>query len=144
MFKQIVLDDDLRSTIKRIFDLDLDVDGGFGYTKNSATILKKNDPQLVKIIFNLAHMRAYIEMNLMQEKSTRYGSINLIEKERSEEDDFLKITYEVSAMLESDYAKFIDEYKQNYEKDGFDLEDHFNRIKEATLKRDIEYWYKLV
>jgi hypothetical protein len=144
MFKQIVLEEDLRSTIKRVFDLDLDIAGGFGYTKESATVLKKSDPQLHKIIFNLAHMRAYIEMNLMQEKSTRYGSINLIEKERKEEGDFLQITYEVSAMLESDYAKFIDEYKQNYEEEGFDLEDHFNRRKEATLKRNIEYWYQLV
>jgi len=144
MFKEIVLDDDLRSIIKRIFDLDLDIDGGFGYTKESATILKSDEPQLQKIIFNLAHMRAYIEMNLMQDKSNRYGSINLIEKTRSEEGDFLKITYEISAMLESDYAKFIDEYKQNYEKDGFDLEDHFNRRKKATLKRNIEYWYQLV
>jgi len=144
MFKEVVLKEDLKMTIKRIFDLDLDIDGGCGYTKESATVLKKNDPQLIKIIFNLAHMRAYIEMNLMQEKSTRYGSINLIEKERKEEGDFLKITYEVSAMLESDYANFIDEYKQNYEKEGFDLEDHFNRRKKATLTRNIEYWYQLV
>ena len=45
-------------------------------------------------------------------------------------------------MLESDYAKFIDEYKDGYGKEGFDIQDHFKRREEATLKREVVYWVK--
>ncbi len=53
-----------------------------------------------------------------------------------------KVSYEVSAMKESDYASFIQEYKDNFEKSDFDMEGHFKRRKEATLKREIVYFFK--
>ncbi len=91
-------------------------------------------------------MRAYIEMNMTLPEEERYGSINPkeIERESFSEADSLydKVTYEVSGMKENLYADFINEYKNNAEKPGFDLADHFNRRKEATLKRTVVHWFE--
>jgi hypothetical protein len=94
-----------------------------------------------------APMRAYIEMNMTLTKEERYGSINPHEIKREEirEADLVydKVTYEVTGMKEDLYAFFIDEYKANSEKPDFDLADHFNRRKEATLKRTVEHWFEI-
>ncbi len=142
MFKELKVDSDLSSMIERVYDRKLDVSGGWGYSKEDATIIHnlQNNP-INQFEYNLAHMRAYLEMNITQPKENRYSNINLIEKDRQKIDGYDLVSYEVSGMLEDEYASFIDEYKDGYGNAEFDLEDHFARRKKSTLTRVVEYWF---
>ncbi|SFZ98180.1 hypothetical protein MNB_SV-5-737 [hydrothermal vent metagenome] len=86
-------------------------------------------------------------MNMTQDKEDRYGSINVNEtsREQVKEDVYIyeKVTYVITAMKEDIYAEFIDEYKEKYGKDDFDLDEHFRKRKEATLTRTITYWFEV-
>ena len=149
LFKQIPSDEPITEVIKAAFDTDLPVEGGWGYTRDLATVLTGNPQGLpvTQLEHMLASMRAYLEMNMTLPKEERYGSINLNEKSREEvvegEKLYHKVTYEITAMKEDTYAAFIDEYKEGYGKDGFDMEAHFQRRKEATLVRLEPYWFEV-
>jgi predicted small secreted protein len=148
-FKQIVANNDLKKVIKSAFDTDLALNGAWGYTKPFATILEANEnhiplPQLEHMIIS---MRTYLEMNMTLEKEARYGSINVneISREQIQEKDMVydKVTYEITAIREDIYTKFINEYKEGYGTEDFDLNKHFERRKEATLKRVVIHWFEV-
>jgi len=77
------------------------------------------------------------------EAEERYAAINLNELHREVEGAYEKVSYEISAMREVEYNVFIKEYKENLEKKEFDINDHFAKRKEATLKREVVYWFKM-
>jgi len=148
-FTPISSDEKIATLIEAAFDTKLPVVGGWGYHKDDATIIQSNPNNLPlsQIEHMLASMRAYLEMSITQPEPQRYGSINLNEKERETitEDDrcYHKVIYEISAMKESDYATFIEEYKEGYGSDDFNMEAHFQRRKEATLIRHEPYWFEV-
>ena len=133
--------------IKSAFDTDLEVNGAWGYTQSLATVIEHTDLPILQLEHTLASMRAYIEMNMTQEKKDRYGSINLNEtsREQIQKDGstYDKVTYEITAMKEETYALFINEYKEGYGTEVFDLNEHFKRRKEATLSRVIIFWFNV-
>lgn len=146
-FKTINSDAPIKEVIRSAFDADLAVNGGWGYTKELATTIQNTkEMPIEQFEHTLTTMRAYIEMNMTLAQEDRYGSINPKEIAREEITEsglrYDKVTYEVSAMKEDIYASFINEYKENAEKPDFDLTDHFNRRKEATLKRIVEHWFE--
>ena len=144
-FKEIVAEEDLQNFIKVAFNADLKVSGGWGYTKPLATVIEEeNQGSIAQIEFTLATMRAYLEMNMTLEENERYGAINLNEVSRVTDGDYEKVIYAISAIKELEYKKFIDEYKENSENPNFDMAGHFNRRKEATIKREVVYWFKIV
>jgi len=139
----------IKEVIHAGFDADLPLSGGWGYRKTDATVIESlpDTVSLTQLEHMIASMRAYLEMNMTLPKEARYGSINLNEKQREiiEEDEriFHRVTYEISAMKEELYATFIDEYKEGYGKETFDLEEHFKRRHEATLIRVEPYWFEV-
>ena len=144
-FKEIEAEEDLQNFIQVAFNANFKVSGAWGYTKALSTIIEQgNEGSVAQLEFTLATMRAYLEMNMTLEEETRYGAINLSEISRESEDEYEKVIYEISAMKELEYKKFIAEYKENSEKPDFDMTEHFNRRKEATLKREVIYWFKVV
>ncbi len=149
LFKQIPSDEPISEVIKAAFDTDLPVEGGWGYTQELATVFTGNPQGLpaAQLEHMLASMRTYLEMNMILPKEKRYGSINLNEKSREEivegEKLYHKVMYEITAMKEDTYAAFIDEYKEGYGKEDFDMEAHFQRRKEATLTRLEPYWFEV-
>ena len=147
IFQQIISNHDLKEVIKSAFDTDLEVNGAWGYTQALATVIEKTDIPILQLEHTLASMRAYIEMNMTQEKEERYGSINVneITREQCEEDRqvYDKVSYEITAMKEDIYASFINEYKEGYGTEDFDINEHFKRRKEATLTRVITYWFEV-
>ena len=147
-FKQLIDENDLREIIKSSFDMDLSINGGWGYSQSDTTLIEDlNNMPLVQFEHTFASMRAYGEMNMSLPEEERYGSINVNEKIRDTIEEsgriYDKVIYEISAMKESDYAVFIDEYKEGYGKENFDMEDHFQRRKEATLKREVTHWFDI-
>ena len=148
-FQEIAADSDLKTVIRSAFDTDLPVRGAWGYSQSQATIIEANPTEipLPQLEHMLASMRAYLEMNMTRSEEQRYGSINVNELERETVSEkglaYHKVSYEVTAIPESLYASFIDEYKENYGKEGFDLARHFQKRKEATLTRLIIHWFEV-
>ncbi len=146
-FQQIDTDNDIREVIKSAFDLELNIDGGWGYDKDSALIIHASPMPLMQLQHTLASMRAHLEMNMTLPKENRYGAINVNEINRDEKEFNIRkydiITFEISAMLEGAYAKFIAEYKEGQELVDFDIKEHFERRKEETLIRQEVFWFDI-
>jgi len=148
-FKPITSSNNIREVVKSAFDVNLELTGAWGYKKEESTVLQGNHNNLPLNQFEhtLASMRAYLEMNMTQVKKDRYGSINLNEISRENYDDngltYHEVNYEITAMKDEDYATFINEYKEGYGKEEFDLNDHFKRRKEKTLTRTVKHWFEV-
>jgi hypothetical protein len=144
-FQEIEVENNLEELVKVAFNVDLRLDGAWGYTQVLATEIKpENEGSMAQIEFSLATMRAYLEMNMTLDDEARYSAINLQELSREKIDGvYDKVTYEISAMKETEYKAFIAEYKENSGKAGFDMSGHFERRKEATLKREVIHWFKV-
>jgi len=146
-FEKIKNGDDLREVIKTAFDADLAVSGGWGYIQEEATVIQEAAAPLSQLEHMLASMRTYIEMNMTLPQEERYGSINLneIQREQIKDGDLVydKVTYEITAMKEERYTAFINEYKEGLGKEGFDITEHFNQRKKATINRNEEFWFEV-
>ena len=146
-FQEIDTDGDLKEIIQSAFDVALNVDGGWGYSQNSALIIYKTSFPLEQLQHTLASMRAHLEMSMTQPKEKRYGAINVNEIKREQiTTDIRKydiITFEVSGMLEEVYTAFIQEYKDGQDSADFDVSDHFKRRKKETLIRQEIFWFDI-
>ena len=147
VFREIQSHNDLQEVIRSAFDTDLDLGGAWGYSQALATVIKNSTASITQTEHILASMRAYLEMNMTLQKEARYGSINLTEKHRvsidEESHQYHKVTYAITAMHEKDYEKFINEYKENYGKESFNMTQHFENRKEATLHREVIHWFEI-
>lgn len=145
-FKPVESVDNLQIFIKDVFDIKLDISGGWGYDNNSAVVVEKLDIPVNQFINMFATMRANIEMNLTLEKDERYSGINLtLENSKNIEINHIKyniVNFKITAINEKEYIDFMKEYKNGYGKVGFNLEQHFQKRKEKTIERYEEYWFK--
>ena len=146
-FEQLQSHNDLKEVIKAAFDADLAVTGDWGYTQELATIIQSTDQPLKQLEHMIASMRTYIEMSMTLPEAERFGSINLNELSREQErvGDLIydKVTYEITAMKEKTYTAFINEYKEGLGTEGFDITEHFNQRKKATITRNEDYWFEV-
>jgi len=143
-FQQIKADNPIKEVIASAFDMKLDIQGAWGYTKELPTIIVSSDSPLPQLEHILASMRTHIEMAMTLSEEERYGSINLTEKSRDVVDDsYHKVVYKVTAMKEHLYKTFINEYKEQHGKKDFDMQKHFKQREEATLTREVVYWFKV-
>ncbi len=144
-FQELPSGDEIREVINSSFDITLDISGDWGYTRERALHLGKIDGEIEQIEHMLASMRAYLEMNMTQPQECRYGAINVNERsrERVEEEGRIydKVVYEASGMLESEYAAFIEEYKERYDTPGFDIADHFRRREASRVTVMRPFWF---
>ena len=144
-FTQLKSDNDLKEIIKTAFDMELDISGDWGYEKEIATLIHSTSTPIGQLEHIFATMRAYTEMNMTLEQKDRYGSINVNELSREEiskdAHTYHKVIYKIEAMKEDIYNDFIQEYKEKSETPGFDIADHFQRRKEATLTREVTHWF---
>ena len=141
-FPPLSANDPIREVIKQAFDMALPVEGGWGYTKKEALILHPHTMPTQQLQHTLASMRTHLEMSMTRPEGERYGGINLTEEHREADAAYQKVTYRVTAMLESDYTAFIAAYKAGYGTDDFDMEAHFHARKEATYKQNIAVWFQ--
>jgi hypothetical protein len=147
-FKHIENKQNIKESIQSLFDVDLDIEGAWGYSKEEATVIKsiENKMPINQLQHMIITMRSHLEMNITQEENNRYGAINANETSReSLEENHLKydkVTYKITAMKEDLYKAFIKEYKAGYE-NGLDLTEHFKRRDEATLVREVVYYFEV-
>ena len=148
-FKKLQEIHNIQELIKATFEADLPIAGNWGYTKEKSSIIETlpESMTLPQLEHMLTSIRAHLEMNITQEQANRYAGINANESAREEikskEGIFDKVTYEITAMKEDIYTVFIKEYKAGYGKEEFDLNDHFKRREEATLKREVVHYFEV-
>lgn len=146
-FEQLKSDNDLKEVIKSAFDADLSLSGAWGYTQELATVIESTDLPVAQLEQMIASMRTYIEMNMTLPKEDRFGSINLNETRREQESVgnllYDKVTYEITAIKEDIYVSFINAYKECYGTEGFDMAEHFDQRKKATLTRTEVFWFEI-
>ena len=142
-FKQLDKVDNIKEVIKSSFEVELDISGEWGYAQDKPLIVHSCD-SFDSFAFMFASIRANIEMSMVLDEDDRYSGINLtlIEKEELP-NSIIKVTYKIEAMKNSIYKKFIKEYKEGYGKEAFDMNDHFKRRKEATLTREVVYYFEV-
>ncbi|GIT99372.1 hypothetical protein [Sulfurovum sp. TSL1] len=146
-FEPLKSNSDLKEIIKAAFDADLSVSGAWGYTQALSTVIESSEVPVKQLEHMLASMRTYIEMNMTLPKEERYGSINLNETKRVQQhvDGLVydKVTYEITAMREETYTAFINAYKEGLGTEDFDIAEHFEQRKKATITRKEEYWFEV-
>ena len=144
-FKKLELKDgeSIKEIIKTAFDMELPISGGWGYTKEEATIVEDSSMPLSQLEFIFASMRATLQMSITQPKEKRYGGINVKEIKKESSGGYEKALFEVSGIKEDIYKNLIDEYKNGYGKDDFDMEAHFKKREQNTIKKVEEFWFKL-
>lgn len=146
-FEQIKSDNDLKEVIKSAFNADFSVSGAWGYTQDLATVIESTDLPLAQFEQTIASMRTYLEMNMTLPKEDRFGSINLKEIHRKQESAgkllYDKVTYQITAMKENIYNSFINAYKEGYGTEDFDMTEHFEQRKNATVTRTEIVWFEV-
>ncbi|MEA2098606.1 MAG: hypothetical protein U9P72_00580 [Campylobacterota bacterium] len=146
-FKKAQDVENIKETIKDIFDLELDISGGWGYDQQSALKIKKLDCSFEQFAHTFAIIRSNVEMNIMQEESNSHSGLNVHienQKEITENGiDYKIVSFKVTATLTQLNKEFIKEYKENYGKESFDIQEHFQRRKEAEITRTIECWFDI-
>ncbi len=146
-FKQIESVDDMSGLILEVFDVKLDISGGWGYDYKSPVVVNSLDIPIDQFLNLFASLRANIEMNMTLEEDDRYGGINVhfIDGEQFsiENKTYDHVRFEVTAMKEREYAKVIQEYKDNYGKNrDFDMDKHFKKREELTIKLIVDFWFE--
>jgi hypothetical protein len=145
-FEKIKSDDKVEDIILGALELKLPVTGGWGYTKDDPVIITDDSMPSIQLEYMFVTAHSTIVMNLTQPKEKRYGGINVKELSREsleEKGEMIeKVNFEISGMLEDVYADFIKEYKENHGDDKFDLNGHFKRREENTLKLNQSFWFK--
>jgi len=148
-FNKLPQDNNIQELIKSTFDTDLSLAGNWGYIQEDATIIEAlpKGMSLNQLEHMITSIRAHIEMNLTQTNENRYAGINVNEKNReiiqTEKGTFDKVSYQITAMKETIYTTFIQEYKKGYGKEDFDLNLHFKKREEATLIREIIHYFEI-
>lgn len=146
-FKQIESVEDISGLIAEVFDVKLDISGGWGYEHKNPVVVHSLDMPIEQFLNLFASLRANIEMNLTLEEEDRYGGINIhfLEGEQFSIDNktYDHIQFEITAMKEKEYAKVIQEYKDNYGKNrDFDMNQHFEKRKELSIKVVSDFWFE--
>ena len=146
-FKQITPVDDMSGLVEEVFDVKLDISGGWGYDYKTSVIVNSLDTSIDQFLNLFANLRANIEMNMTLEEDDRYGGINVHfldgEQFTIENKTYDHIRFEVTAMREKEYAKVIQEYKDNYGKnENFDMDKHFKKREELTIKIVADFWFE--
>ncbi|MEA3523226.1 MAG: MOSC domain-containing protein [Campylobacterota bacterium] len=137
--------EDIRETIRDIFDLDLDISGGWGYNQQSALKIRKIESSFEQFAHTFAIIRSNVEMNIMQEEANRYSGLNVHvenqEKITKNKIDYKVVSFKITATATKQNKEFIKEYKENYGKENFDIQEHFQKRKNSEITRIIECWF---
>jgi hypothetical protein len=144
-FEKLPEVDDISGVLEDVFGIKLDVTGGWGYNNNTALQVQSLDIPLNQFFQMFATMRANIEMNLTLDEELRYGGINVTQLDHKEFEieniKFDVVTFKITGIKEKIYNHFIQEYKDKYGKEDFDLENHFKQREENTIKIESDFWF---
>ncbi len=109
-FKMLQEVEDIKTIIKDTFELELDVQGGWGYDNNTALKVNSlNSMNLEQFVHTFATIRAILEMNLTCNKDEKYAGINATFEESKKFEINNKtydvLSFKITAMNEKLYGE---------------------------------------
>ncbi len=136
---------------------ELPIQGGWGYTRDDAVIIDKNDPVVskglpfdgVSIEYAFVEPRAYEELIIFRPENDRYSRINtntLGQKLTSHNNRHYDVlTFEVTALPDKDWEELKAEWEgpNGYTSHEFDLKAHKNKRDAPTIRYVTEYWFDI-
>ena len=137
---------------------ELPIRGGWGYSRDDAVIIDKNDPLVPKGVpfFGLdienvfVEKRIYEELIVFQPKEARYSGIRwnrtkqaLIQGEDGKSYDLLHVTVTALPSAEWEALKAIWEGPDGAGSMNFDKDSHWRKHEESTIRYDAEYWFEI-
>jgi hypothetical protein len=136
---------------------ELPISGGWGYTKNDAVIIDKNDPVVskgipfdgVSIEYIFVEKRIYEELIICRRLGEAYAGIEWKQIEQHVESHDGKhydvLSYEVTAFSESDWNELKYECESNnYFKDSFEgFQAHQETRESKMISYKTEYWFDI-
>jgi hypothetical protein len=135
----------------------LPIRGGWGYSREDAVIIDKDDPIVPKVIpfdgigieYIFVEQRIYEELIIFQPKGSKHRGIewNLLKQKLTFHEDrtYDVLTFEVTALLEDDWEALKAEWEKN---NGFlesesGLKIHEKKRNERTIRYTTEYWFDI-
>ena len=150
--RQIIFED-----FKKSINGELPITGGWGYTKEDAVIIDKNDPTVpagvpfngVSIEYIFVEKRIYEELIIFRASDAKYAGIkwNLLEQklESHNERHYDILIYEVTAFSDSDWNKLKDEWESNnfFKNSKAGLLSHEKKRASKMISYTTEYWFDI-
>ena len=149
--RQIIFED------YKSLDGELLIAGGWGYTKDDAVIIDKNDPVVpeglpfdgVSIEYVFVEKRIYEELIIFRLLGESYAGISWDQIEQSLESHdgrhYDVLIYEVTAFSESDWNELKDEWESNncFKDSPEGLKTHEEKRASKMIKYTTEYWFDI-
>ncbi len=146
-----------RNTLSGIYDYigNLPIDGGWGYIKDDAIIIKKYDLMVdqtyffngIGLEYFLIRHRNWIELIAMKELDERFSEIefNMLEQNLHFDKKHIydHIIYEITCFHGSDYKILKEEWENKYGSSGFDISDHIRKRESEKIRFTREIWFEI-
>jgi len=145
-----VLFGDFKSTGKKF-----PIKGGWGYAKEDAIIIDKNDPvatqwfplDAVAIEYIIAKQRIYEELIIFREKGDKFSQLNINLLKQSliaeKEKKYDKLVFEVTAFHDKDFENIYKEMVEISKKPRFDFDIYLESKKELRYHYTSEFWFDI-
>lgn len=135
----------------------LPIRGGWGYTKEEACIIDKNDPLVdpsipfdgIGVEYAFVEKRIYEEMIIFRPEDERFSGIrwNLREQYLLHDAgrDFDRLVFDITAFRDNDWEQLKAEYEgpQGYGHPNFDEEAHEKKRQEKMVRITKEFWFDI-
>lgn len=135
----------------------LPIRGGWGYSKEDACVIDKDDPTVdpsipfdgVGLEYIFVQYRTYEEMIVTRNDDERFSGIgfNLIKQSLLQDEGrtYDKIDFEITAFTDADWEELREEYQgpNGHGSPNFDLEMHEKKRSEKMIKIESECWFDI-
>ncbi|MES2622396.1 MAG: hypothetical protein V4615_16210 [Bacteroidota bacterium] len=136
-------------------DGELPITGGWGYSKEDAIVIDKNDPVVnkdipfngVRLEYVISEKRIYIETIIARPKEDRYSGINWKpDKQQLIHDggkSYDHLTVNVSAHTDKDFEELKLEFEEGIRNGTLNEEAHLKKHKELLCHYKTEFWFDI-
>ena len=147
----------LRNVLNDVFKSagDLPIKGGWGYSRDEAIVIDKNDPAVIPempfdgvgIEYKIVELMAYLELIVFRKPEDRFSGI-----ESKVSAQYLKsfdgknydvLVVDVTAYRDKDFAVLKDEWVANENNPGFDVQKHAEKAEKLKCHYQRELWFDI-
>lgn len=136
---------------------ELPINGGWGYDREDAVVIDKDDPVVTKgiafdgvgIEYIFVEKRIYEELIIFRSEGNQYSGIkwNLLEQRLiiHEESIYDVMLFEVIAIPDSDWEVLKEEWESNhgFQRSESELKAHINKRNKRKIRYTTEYWFDI-
>jgi len=157
VIEQVVTKKSPRNIILEHFKTELPISGGWGYTKDDACIINKNDPIVdptvpfdgVAIEYVFAGKRIYEELIIFRPQGHAFSDIGwkLLQQQFTSDEDkaYDKLTFEIWAFPDKDWQELKGEWEgpNGHGSLNFDIAVHEKKRQEKLVRFTREFWFDI-